>query len=116
MQLYPFFSIVGTDVSIDVPICSTQCFDEESLLPEDESESTISANSKWCGFKIIGDNIDKNIKPRYYRSNTTVKSLHYYHSYALKDRIDMTDISDRKPQVDVPLCLYIHYIYAFVDS
>ena len=51
----------------------------------------------WNGFRIIGDNIDKNVKPRFYRMESQVRSLHYYHSYALLDRIDLSAASDSRP-------------------
>ena len=59
--------------------------------------------SSWCGFKIIDDNIDKNVKPRYYRSDKQVHSLHYYHSYAVKDRIDFSSSPDKSAKPVSPL-------------
>ncbi len=52
--------------------------------------SSAGASSTGCtaGYKLIFDNIDKNIKPRYMRSESQTRSLHYIQSYALKDRID----------------------------
>ena len=38
-------------------------------------------------YKLVGDNIDKKITPRYSRTYNKSKSLHYYHSYAVQDRI-----------------------------
>ena len=42
---------------------------------------------------IVGDNIDKNVSPRYMRIDNQVKSLHYWHSYAVHDRIDVGGLS-----------------------
>ena len=39
-------------------------------------------------YKLVGDNIDKVVKPRHMRIDHQAKSLHYFHSYAVKDRID----------------------------
>ena len=38
-------------------------------------------------YKIIGDNLDKNVKPsaRDMRSDHQTRSLHYYHAYAVRD-------------------------------
>ena len=47
--------------------------------------------SPWFGFKIVGDNIDKMIKPRYMRSDRKNQSLHYFHMYAVRDRINLSD-------------------------
>eukprot|EP00731_Ephydatia_muelleri_P025731 Em0017g814a len=49
---------------------------------------------EWNGFKLIGDNIDKNIKPRDMRINNQTKSLHYFHAFAVKDRINFSDITN----------------------
>lgn len=35
----------------------------------------------------MGDNIDKNVTPRYMRLDNKVKSLHHYHFYAVQSRI-----------------------------
>ena len=50
----------------------------------------------WQGFKIIGDNIDKTIRPSFERIEHHSLSLHYYHSYAALDRIDLSGISDMR--------------------
>ena len=41
-------------------------------------------------FKIVFDNIDKNVKPRHMRSDRQTNSLHYVHAYAVKDRVDFS--------------------------
>ena len=45
-----------------------------------------------AGYKLIFDNIDKNIKPRYMRSDSQTRSLHYVQAYALKDRINYAQL------------------------
>lgn len=49
------------------------------------------------GYAIIGDNIDKNVRPSYQRQDRTTQSLHYFHSYALKNRINICEMSDKRP-------------------
>ena len=77
-------------------------------LPQDAYESVQMATSTSqqnpshnhhspTSYKIIGDNVDKNIVPRYIRSDNKVKSLHYYHSYAVKDRINTDSFGDVQP-------------------
>ena len=48
-------------------------------------------------YTLCGDNIDKTIKRRYLRtdSNATATSLHYFHFYAVKDRIDFSDLGEK---------------------
>ncbi|KAL5502833.1 hypothetical protein EMCRGX_G009668 [Ephydatia muelleri] len=73
---------------------------------EDDSDPTIG----WCGFRIVGDNIDKTVRPRDMRHNHQSTSLHYFHSYAVKDRVDVSDLSPEVPlvtskEIDVNLFL-----------
>ena len=49
-------------------------------------------------FKIVGDNIDKNIKPRDMRED---RSLHYFHVYGIRDRIDLTAYGDQQPSPEI---------------
>ncbi|KAL5515765.1 hypothetical protein EMCRGX_G000981 [Ephydatia muelleri] len=48
---------------------------------------------EWSGFRLVGDNIDKNVKPRDMRINSQTSSLHYFHAYAVKDRISFKHLS-----------------------
>lgn len=47
------------------------------------------------GFKIVGDNIDKHVKPREMRVDAQSKSLHYFNFYAAKSRVDMSKLEDQ---------------------
>ena len=51
----------------------------------------------WCGFKICGDNIDKNVRCRHMRIDKQTQSLHYFQSYAMRDRVDCSNLSDDPP-------------------
>ena len=42
---------------------------------------------------IVGDNVDKNVTPRDMRVGNQVKSLHYFHSYAVHDRVSLGSLS-----------------------
>lgn len=42
---------------------------------------------------LVGDNVDKNVSPRDMRVDNQVKSLHYFHSYAVRDRIGLDHLS-----------------------
>ena len=75
------------------PLC--RC-DDRSLPTEDISlptNSNLASNDddesdavlKWQGFKIVGDNIDKNFRPSYQRMNSQTISLHFFHSFAVLD-------------------------------
>ena len=51
----------------------------------------------WHGFKLVGDNIDKNVRASYQCIFHTTQSLHYFHSYAVLDSIDFSGLSDELP-------------------
>jgi len=56
------------------------------------------------GFVIVGDNIDKNRSPLYQRQDCSTFFLHYFHSYAALNRIDISGLSDNHPSpINIPL-------------
>ena len=48
-------------------------------------------------FKIVGDNVDKNVKKRYLRVDQQNASLHFFHAFAVRDRIDFSHLPDTLP-------------------
>ena len=53
-------------------------------------------------YKLVGDNIDKDVRPRDMRIDHQTRSLHYFHTYGVADRVDLTSVSDesRCPDID----------------
>ncbi len=49
------------------------------------------------GFKIVGDNVDKSVKPRHETLEATSQSLHFFHAFAVKDRVDLSQCTDVAP-------------------
>lgn len=49
------------------------------------------------GYKIVGDNIDKYIKPRFLTTSTLPRFIHHFHFYAVKNRIKSDRLSDIPP-------------------
>lgn len=74
---------------------------EPSQLVCDEVEQDDDSDA-WMGYKIVGDNLDFNVKPRYRRIDTETQSLHFFHYYAVKDRINLAGVSDQNAYADVP--------------
>ena len=64
------------------------------LIEPVHSETSLAV---WNGFKIVGDNIDKNIRPSYQRCDRQTASLHYFHVCAVGDRIDFSSLPDFRP-------------------
>lgn len=50
---------------------------------------------------IVGDNFDKSVIPRHMTMEHQRKSLHYFHSYAVLNRIDFSGLSSSKPVGDI---------------
>jgi hypothetical protein len=48
-------------------------------------------------YTLCGDNIDKSVRRRYQRSDKTTISLHYFHFYGVKNRIDVSHLSNISP-------------------
>lgn len=79
---------------------------EESAMMSEEEEPTradISSVQDYfpghfsSGLKIVFDNVDKNVKPRFMRFDEQTKSLHYVNIYAMLDRIDFSHLSAEIP-------------------
>ena len=96
--------VEATDVIDDMSDVSSPDFSPatssiSSELPETdttESDDIIASSSqiKLPTFKIVGDNVDKSVRPREETSESHLQSLHYFHSYAVLDRCDMSSFSD----------------------
>lgn len=78
------------------------------------SVSQSESNSSWEGifqrqshlphlptYKIVSDNLDKYVKPRHETTDRHSSSLHYFHSFAVKDRCDMSNLADNPSLPDL---------------
>ena len=54
-------------------------------------------NSDNLNCKFIIDNVDKNVKPSFERTEIRGKSYHHVHGYCVQDRIDTSMLCDRVP-------------------
>lgn len=63
----------------------------------DVAELEMESVHEWSGFKVIGDNIDKNVRPSFQRLDHRTQSLHYFHSIAVRDRADHSSASISVP-------------------
>ena len=77
----------------------TEFVDQEQNIT-DEIEADLNSNSLQgvYSYRLVGDNIDKSIRHRYMRIDKCgLSDIHYFHFYALKDRIDFSGLSDILP-------------------
>jgi len=65
-----------------------------------EAEEKSTDISKWVGFCLVGDNIDKNVKPRDMCIDHQTQSLHYFNCFALQDRVDLSQFPDSVLRLD----------------
>ena len=61
---------------------------------------TSGSHSNSVFFKIVGDNLDKDVKPRDMRSDHQTESFHFFNSLAVKDRISLAHHSSITIVVD----------------
>ena len=62
-----------------------------------EGEDSEEHTSPTCSFKIVTDNVDMNYKRSYQRMDYQTISRHYINSYAVLDRVDLSQYSDIPP-------------------
>lgn len=91
----PNFSDILSDKTTDDVLDNSQTMIEETSF---DTKKII------LGFKLVGDNIDKNVKMRHMRQDKRTESMHYYHSCAVRDRTSISGLSDAVPNLkDVQL-------------
>ena len=66
------------------PDDSVQHATSDHVLPD-----TSASHSNSVFFKLVGDNLDKNVKPRDMRSDHQTESFHFFNTLAVKDRISL---------------------------
>lgn len=68
--------------------------------PQQPRQHHSQETTSWKGFKIVGDNLDKTVRPRRQRFDQRTKSLHYFNAMAVQDRVDMSNFSDERSAYD----------------
>ena len=66
----------GSPVMVSTKSCSPM-FQRGASTQLTQSSEQSNMPTPWDGFKIVGDNIDKNIRPSFQRCNYQTKSFHY---------------------------------------
>ncbi len=65
-------------------------------------------------YKLVGDNIDKNVTPRHMTIDSQTRSLHYFHVYGVRDRIDLSSYSNDRQVPDVS-SIHLHNLLPTKD-
>lgn len=64
------------------------------------SDPPMGTQLQHVSYKLVGDNIDKAVKARYMRvEGSRNQSLHYFHFFAVLDRIDFSPLPDVFPHL-----------------
>ena len=97
-------SITAPDFS---PLSTTSSFSSHSGSCNDycDTEGRYKSTEAYPTFKIVGDNLDKYVKPRDMRIDAQASTLHYFHMYAVRDRLDTSQLSEELPQPDEQILL-----------
>ena len=88
-------------------------FDAEVL--KWKSESTQS-NCKTPKYILVGDNVDKNVRPRFMRVDRQVQSIHAWHQYASLNRFDMDSVTASQNLRDIKACSVIDFLPSVADT
>ncbi|XP_019854606.1 PREDICTED: uncharacterized protein LOC109583625 [Amphimedon queenslandica] len=82
---------------------SPPSYSEKSSSDTCTSEENMECNTpRPChrSFKLVGDNLDKYVKPRHETMERHSSSLHYFHSFAVLDRCDTSHLADNPSLCD----------------
>ena len=89
-----------TDLSFNLSEQSSstdESLNETAISIEPEATETCTmVKSTNAGYKLVFDNIDKTIKPRFMTQDSQTTTLHYVQAYAVKDRIDYSSIGPER--------------------
>ena len=96
--------LTGSQTGTDTDVHSSPEKSSSTERQINATQSCTDAQQRRPGYKIVIDNIDKNVKPRNMRVDAQTQSLHYVHIYSVKDRIDFGKLSDVPPSGEK--CLY----------
>ena len=71
------------------------------ITGEDTQTQQCGNQSHIPSYAIVGDNVDKTINPRFMTFEHQRQSLHYFHSYAVLDRVNCADLPSGAPAGDI---------------
>lgn len=88
------------------PVTESTGMSQSSTNQNDDENQQHTGNESLNkpGYKVVIDNIDKDVKPHDMRLDFQTKSLHYVQIYSVKDRIDFSALSGLP--ADGEHCLY----------
>ena len=101
----PLSYSISSDLESASAACTVShaCVIDQAQVEVEREVTTLEARSTvpWCGFKLVGDNLDKTIRRRHQLVNRTTVSLHYFNSFAIRDRIDLSAFDENRPDISL---------------
>lgn len=89
------FESINTDINNENDHMDTHSIQQPTPNPQ--------TNTEWNGYKMVKDNFDKNIRPSFQRVNRQTLSIHHCHVYAVKDRVNLSSLSNTRPEVNIDI-------------
>ena len=74
---------------------------QEEVMVSLESQHLSGASTIWNDVILVGNNIDKKYRQSFHRVNKKPTSIHYFHFYAVRDRIDLSSCSETLPNTKI---------------
>lgn len=95
-------------------LCSTIPDTEEdstgSSSPGFESSPVIREETHYYPYILVGDNVDKTIRPRHMTMDKQTQSIHYFQFYGVQDRINFRHLQNEGPigsVSDLPMSAFL---------
>ena len=89
------------------------------MLTSSDSKTVPSDVDQHRSFKLVGDNLDTSVKARYMRmEGSRNQSLHYFHAFAVLDRISFSHLPDVFPHtcLNSPKQLALEMLPSTIDD
>ena len=99
----PNFSLLTCSDLSSVALQHEYRFEGQSLEVTTASDHLSQHICLSPGYKIVMDNIDKNVRPREMRLDSQTESLHYMHLYSVRDRVNFSGLSNTPKNNDISI-------------
>lgn len=87
----------GSDHEGHIQRTPLSCRPSELVQTELQIHSTISTLQDWHGFKIVGDELDNNVRSRCQTLEQCEHSLHFLSCYVILNSVNFEGLSDERP-------------------
>ena len=93
------YELTGVDCEFDL-LNETELVSLDPVNGLEPINMSSSLSTNWSGFKLVIDNLDKNFRHTFKRSDGKTQSMHICHVFGVIDHIDFSSYCDDDP-VDI---------------